>query len=424
MRIVVPVSRFDTHLLQGWINVVQHLKCGYQHQLHFVLPQSIREYADKAKEELAAFFDTVTIHALQVEPQGGWPVGPNAQFYACAQIMGNEPRNPWFFCELDCKPIRANAFDALAARYVNAGVPFFGSVGPTPHRDNNTGKIVNSPEGPSDVMVSGVAIYPGDMANRQNIKPLMDDFMKGPDSANAPWDIYLRYAMRSYGIAHTDLIGNCWNTVNYRIEGGQIACDPNSSHEVYAQNPTWEPRKGNNKVHPEAVVIHGCKDDSLDQLILNDQIPEVIFSRPQAKALAPVENEEIKALKDQNAALAEQMKQMMAMMQNVMKPVQQELPPVVNLQPIQPIQPLPINVEIPAWENVEKTEKETKSYDPVPSEEALVAFFHKAGKPLVPRVAALQFNCSSKELLSVAKSIPRLQVSEKLPFLIGLAQSS
>ncbi len=307
MRICCPVSRSDLSLLPDWVDIAIHLRCGSQHALHFVVPNSLQsEVMDaKARLEEAGTFESVQCHVLDMEPMGGWPIAPNNFFYHCAFFMEKEnPTLPWQLVELDCRPLRQNSFDAVAAKYASCGNPFFGSVDKTPWREtipylldergNQTaipnpkfGKITKSIYGDADLMMSGCGVYPGNMLTRPNLSGLMMDFMKGGDSIEQPWDMHLRAAMQAEGMAHTDLIAQHWNTENYRIEDGQIVCDARDTHEMMLQNPNWEIRKCGGIVNPSAALIHGCKDDSLTKLILSNSIPDVIVRTAKATVVVP-----------------------------------------------------------------------------------------------------------------------------------------
>lgn len=281
MRIVVPISRFDMHLIPDWIEVIKHHKTiGLQHTLHFILPTTIASVALDAETELNGYFQSIETHQLDFEPYGGWPAAPNEFFWNACKIMGQNPASPWLLNEVDCLPIRPNTYDAISSQYLNVGTPFLGHVGPVPWRDGQTGKIVLSPFGKDDVMMSGCGIYPGNIASRPEFKGLLEDFKKGDSSSDEPWDIHLRAAMRNAGMGHTDLIASLWNTGNYRVEGGGIICDSMPTHEIFEKNPTWEHRECGGSVHPSVTLIHGCKDSSLKNLILNNEIPDALaFTR-------------------------------------------------------------------------------------------------------------------------------------------------
>ena len=50
MRIVTPVSAFDQHLAPKWCEVIQHLDCGRNHELHLVFPRSAEVAANTIYE--------------------------------------------------------------------------------------------------------------------------------------------------------------------------------------------------------------------------------------------------------------------------------------------------------------------------------------------------------------------------------------
>jgi len=279
------------------------------HQLYFVVPQSLASEAHDAKAALLDCFESVDVMQMDMEPLGGWPYGPNAHFYACALFMFNQNKTlPWQLVELDCLLTRSNGYDLIAAKYASCGSPFFGHVSKTPWRETGEvlfdsqgkpttvpnprlGHIVPSLGGDADTMMSGCAVYPGNLFDRPNFYKaghgLMSDFMKGQESIDMAWDMHLRHAMHKDGLAHTELIAQHWNTGNYRIEGESLVCDANETHEIFLKNPKWEIRKCGGIVHPDAVMIHGCKDDSLFKLIVSDSIPQIL-GRSKATVVVPV----------------------------------------------------------------------------------------------------------------------------------------
>lgn len=285
------------HLLPQFGEIHQHLKtAGLSHQLHIIIPASIESEAHDAKAQMTGLFESITVHPMESEPMEGWPYGPNQFFYAAALTMYRDNKTiPWQLVELDCLPIRANAYDLIAGKYASCGTPFFGNIDKTPWRETEPflfdangkatsslnpryGKIVPSKDGASDEMMSGCAVYPGNLFDRENFFKggygLMADFMKGQESATDAWDVHLRSAMRKDGMTHTPIIAQHWNTENYRMENGRLICDGRESHEIFERNPNWEKRYCGGPVHPDAVMIHGCKDDSLYNLIMSNGIPE------------------------------------------------------------------------------------------------------------------------------------------------------
>ena len=62
------------------------------------------------------------------------------------------------------------------------------------------------------------------------------------------------------------LIQNNWRTKNYRYSNGEIVCDSVS-------NLAWDVH-WNKAINDDAVLVHGCKDDSLVKLLLNNNTNE------------------------------------------------------------------------------------------------------------------------------------------------------
>lgn len=333
MRQCLIVSRHDVQLLPDWCEVVAHLGCGLQHDLHIVVPRSVSSEAFDAAAQLEGQFQSIQVHQIDIDPSGGWPLAPNVFFWQCAQFMlKDNPNTPWQLVELDCLPLRSNSFDAVSAQCINSGSAFFGNIGLTPWR-NDDGKIAPSLFGKDDVMMSGCAVYPGNLLLRPNFVGMMADFVKGVESIDLPWDMHLRGAMRAEGMAHTDLIANHWNTINYRVEDGVIVCDPSPTHEIFSQHPTWEKRDCSGRINPAAQMIHGCKDSSLRDLILNDKIPNAVMAPKRVLAssstqapVVPQESQEVATLKGEmselKAMLAQVLKSQMGMSQVAAPPAE------------------------------------------------------------------------------------------------------
>jgi hypothetical protein len=345
MRIVVPCSRTDIDKLPDWVEAHQKLRCGLNHQLHFVVPRSIESEIQDARVQLEGQFESIRIWLMDHEPQGGWPYAPNAQFYHCAIFMHNEnPNIPWQLVEPDCLPIRANCYDLIAAKYVSCGAPFFGKVDKTPWR-TDAGKITTSLYGASDLMMSGCAVYPGNMPARPHFTGLMADFMKGTDSTEEAWDMHLRAAMQADGMAGTELIANHWNTHKYRVESGRLMCDARPDHEIFAKNPTWEIRSCGGAVHPDAVMVHGCKDETLFNLVMAGQIPEAYAVAPLPQPVTVTANSislpqpptQIPAPSDDRLARLENI--VLKMAENIASLSAPPQPPAQPPQPIAPADP-------------------------------------------------------------------------------------
>ncbi len=266
MNIIIPVNS-DIRRLPRHIECLKHWGGLENHHLTYVPAFSLKQEVEDAIEPLKAICGNVSVKPLPDDPLGDKVRQCNYMFFHGAKIA-MEMRLPWLWMELDAFPIKRHWADKLAMIYGSAGTPLVGHLAHFEVRDPITGKL-NRPFGDSDKFMLGVGMYPADYYDKA--RGLMMDFSKGDNSARAPFDTYLRAALGPGSMSHTDFIDDQWNTSNFRIaqEGkdghtetwnGALLCTPNDIKEG------WPTRRG--KVHPDAVLCHGCKDDSLARIIL------------------------------------------------------------------------------------------------------------------------------------------------------------
>jgi hypothetical protein len=106
------------------------------------------------------------------------------------------------------------------------------------------------------------------MEKDERIKPLLLDLAK-PYTMNPrePFDVYLRWPIRNIGVSHTELISDMWSTQNYHMEGTNLVCE-----SVDHGSRVVRPRGG--FVSTKALLVHGCKDGSLADIVLGrGQVP-------------------------------------------------------------------------------------------------------------------------------------------------------
>jgi hypothetical protein len=163
--------------------------------------------------------------------------------------------------EADCIPTAPRWPDAILNEYRMLGQPFMGTVVDTPF--NEEGRLVYR-EG--DQMMMGCGVYPANMERDERVKPLIMDLAK-PSWMNPrePFDVYLRWAIKVIGRSHTKLICDMWATENYRLTPEGIVCD-----SVEHGDRVVRARGG--KVDSKAVLVHGCKDESLAKMVMGKQV--------------------------------------------------------------------------------------------------------------------------------------------------------
>jgi hypothetical protein len=252
MNIAIPVSSHDKHLLPTFVKVLQHFGGLEEATICFFTTPSAKAEAHEAANALNA-----SVHTFEVDFAGGWPVASGAQFAATVFTIPNIGWNgPWLWMELDMLPVKHGWIQAIRNGYTLCGSPFMGNVVPTAWVEE--GKLVVKED---DLMMMGCGVYPANMDRDQRFRPLLSDLVKPADrNPHTPFDFYLRHAMCQAGIANTTLIADMWQTCEYKKTAKGITCKP-----VPLDKPR---RERGGLVPPEAVLVHGCKDGTLAELLL------------------------------------------------------------------------------------------------------------------------------------------------------------
>lgn len=252
MKIAIPVSAHDKHLLPDLTECL--LKFGGLEEFPVILfpTPAAKDAAYEAAERLGA-----QTHVLGQDFYGGAPIACNNHFSAVVFALGSMGNTePFLWMEADMLPRVPRWAALLQEDYRMGGTPFRGAVVDTPYDEN--GKIVYRD---NDRMLMGTGIYPANMERDERIKPLIVDLAK-PSSMNPniPFDVYLRWPIYHMGVSHTELISDMWATRNYRMEGANLVCDSVKHDRVV--------RERGGPVSTKAVLVHGCKDGSLADIIL------------------------------------------------------------------------------------------------------------------------------------------------------------
>jgi len=173
-------------------------------------------------------------------------------------------RDCWFWHEMDMWALVPWA-KALQDEYMMGGKRCLGRIVPTPHRDASDRIVYKEDE----EMMMGCAIYPAQMTTVPEFQAIAQGLINGPVTALPnvrvdPFDLKLRGFFKKAGWTNSKSIGDRWNTLNYRMEGGNLVCDSG-------------PARFKDMAHHDtdisgALLIHGCKDDSLAKLILSGEL--------------------------------------------------------------------------------------------------------------------------------------------------------
>lgn len=304
MIIVCPIVSAETKHLESWVSVLEYLGGLDSFPIKLVPSIEALPLVEPYIERLRLLGQSCEILDVNYQEANSWPLGPNRHWVSTVYALESskpvhEPGDCWFWMEQDCWPRErgwaqklADAYSRAAASAKAAGKNnyFVGKIVKTPHRSPD-GRVVYDPEGYDDSMMMGCAVYCAGMSKnpfwRAQANSLRDwsGSIQGFGHPNG-WDVELRTFFRNSGWTHTDLIGDRWNTGNYRIEDGALKCD--------ALPTPFKNRAHNDTDITGAALIHGVKDDSLAKLILSgafgnklEPAPSVQEWLPQTKAAAP-----------------------------------------------------------------------------------------------------------------------------------------
>lgn len=281
MKIIIPVSSTDIHLLEPQLRLHEHLD-GLRGSEVILSPSvnvSGKLMASGYIERLQAITRRTSVISPDYNEAGSWPAGPNRHWAKTAMALDREQNGEyWFWMELDCWPVVHNWALRLHEEYLAGKKAFMGCIVNTPFED----KIVRD----NDLMMMGCAVYRHMLSENWEFRPILESMQNGvavtvaSQDKEQPWDIFARGAFRKWGWHSTDLIGDRWNTHNFRIMGGGLECDEG-------------PSRFNNIAHKSgpltsAVVIHGCKDDSLARLVMSGEYSAWLSKSKDAVATSPI----------------------------------------------------------------------------------------------------------------------------------------
>lgn len=267
MKIVIPVSESDIHLLPLLTDAILHQGAiSGAHSIWIVPTLSATNVAEEQAVRLRSVCGDVQVRTPGVDFPGGWPQAPNNHWHWVVNHLDqNGNKQPWLWLEPDAVPMVPHWATAVEEAYRIGGKPFFGFVKPCRFRDPETGKLFSPP---GETMLMGVAVYPPGISFDSEIRPLFANLAKqGQFAPKEPFDWYLRWVMKNRGVARSSEIWDMWRSCNYRYEGDVLTCDPVDG----------EATANGGAVPGQPILIHGCKDGSLHRLVTGKKEPKPVF---------------------------------------------------------------------------------------------------------------------------------------------------
>lgn len=250
MKITIPVSRTDVHMLPIFTDVLLHHGNLHNHSIILFPTEPCVAEADTAANRLRQICPSVSVQPLP-DFQGGWPKAPNAHWaHALRHLRSTGNTEPWLWLEVDTVPMVSNWAEQMQRDYNACGAPLLGHVRQTVYRNEDGGVFHED----GDEMLLGVAMYSAGFGEGE-VDPLIRDLLRGPfEAPDEPFDVYLRWAMKRVGWSHTGLVAHCWKSRNW-MSGELLTYIDNDDVHVARRDH-------------DAILIHGCKDESLYRIAM------------------------------------------------------------------------------------------------------------------------------------------------------------
>lgn len=266
MKFVFPISSRDIDLAKSLSELIREQGQLKAHTAHIVHPYALDTQLQGIRENLEAAFAQVEITELPVpdaielgntHPTVHVPYA-NKMFRATIMMLAEGGNTePWYWFEADNVPLVPGFADKLLQEYrlaVGKGKPFLGSL-QIPADFVRDGDIIKLVDRPSERYLVGTAIYPPDFHIQTRTWRITPDVV--------PFDRYNQYEIVPRA-THTDSIFHNHGTQKYKVKDGFLTCA--TVHAPTRSQTRFELPEG-------TLVFHGCKDDSLINLVRKGVLP-------------------------------------------------------------------------------------------------------------------------------------------------------
>ncbi len=248
MLIVIPVSKSDEQMMDPTTELITKLGGCFNHDVLVVGSIDCELLVNKLVGDLRPQFRSASAYLFPCAVTG-WPLGPNAYFRSTVSYLCYESGNtqPWYWFELDNTPLKSGWADTLQHAYNETGAVFMGAKHPTFYSDSGGKLIIKGHH------MAGTGIYPSNFTDHSTLWKFEEGIA---------FDVWIQWEVIKGGLTDTPLIQHNWKTLNYRFEDGSVVCD----NTLPLPHPDL---RFNHPLREDAVILHGCKDNSLTELILN-----------------------------------------------------------------------------------------------------------------------------------------------------------
>lgn len=231
---------------------------------------------DNEIKDLAAQAFAEPSHMPVTTFSDSWPVAPNCYFEQVAKAIAGNTKEDWAWLEPDCCPLTRDSLYTWFREHQNCGKSFSGPIAPTVFPLLGGGWEERSKH------LLGVAIYPHDYGHTSKLLRFMVAnnqaiLAADPRATPAAFDVFLE-GETTPNAFESKVVQHAWRSHNYREENGRIIYDVQNdfNQEKFIRTST--------------VMVHGCKDDSLERIVraklLNERPVEIRYE-PAVEQIIP-----------------------------------------------------------------------------------------------------------------------------------------
>ena len=259
MKLVIPVSKHDRHLIPDFISAINKFPVGEEHDLLVIGSRENEEVIIGFEKQIKHLFKSSEACIIP-DTMMGWPMSCNFYFQrACAHLRKDEETDAFLWFELDTVPMRENWLDLIAFEYYadttravkEKREPLIYLGVKERVYEGKNGELV--PESVTGHRMAQVGVYSTKICSAPVLNSL--------SVSNRHWTHIIQWYVVNR-MKNSGLIQNNWRTEKYRNSNGEVVCDSIS-------NLAWDVH-WNKPVSEGAVLVHGCKDSSLVKLLLNN----------------------------------------------------------------------------------------------------------------------------------------------------------
>jgi len=259
MKITIPVSRHDRHLIPNFVKSLESFKPGSDHEVIIFGSREVEQDVLELDKKIKHLFDASETLIID-DTMLGWPMSCNFYFQQlCRHIAGKKDADAFMWFELDTTILKNNWLDIISAEYYA-----------------DTTKAVKEKRSPRIYLGAKERVYEGkngellpESLAGQRMAPIgvyskeicLSPVLNSMSMSNRHWTHIIQWYVVKQ-LNDSNLIQNNWRTKNYRHEGENIVCDSDA-------NLAWDIH-WNKPVDKSAVLVHGCKDSSLFKLLLDN----------------------------------------------------------------------------------------------------------------------------------------------------------